>query len=448
MVQCDVENVRMQLINSSNIYYIEGESELLGVIHLLLDEDVRRDSTYLARRIGNRAKRHAKERDQYWLDSEKATLPREEIEESKFWDPIKVLGFTHPETGEIEEIHLANRLYLLREEIKPYLFLVYHCGERPIKITHEAKERLLIPLVNAWNRSLHFEKEGDFETIMDVQSKTINDLILNDVRPLSVLFGFLEEEVMAVLQNCVDCKRYFESVLQVAESDSYYIDESMNHLFRRLFNPSAKEEIDALVYLCHALYFSFLLKYMKSNFDAAVEHQTYACYDNGSLAELKVGDVLISPHFFRTSKVDYNPLQGGYKFIITMEYRQKPFMHRNYLLLNTFGDYMWCPYVKFRVKELLTDKGYLEVFLEFEEDETLPLIFAQVVLNGNPAEAEGPNIKKQRYLRDLISKIEKSQSLSKKVLSNTKLQLAMLEIEMKNYDMTQDLLTSYVKTLQ
>ena len=35
--------------------------------------------------------------------------------------------------------------------------------------------------------------------------------------------------------------------------------------------------------MCQALYFSFLLKYMKSNFDVAVDPITYSCYDNGSL---------------------------------------------------------------------------------------------------------------------------------------------------------------------
>ncbi len=184
-------------------------------------------------------------------------------------------------------------------------------------------------------------------------------MIQNDVRPLSILFSFLEEEVMAVLENCVDNKRYFESVLQVAESDSYAIDESMNHIFRRIFNPRHQAEMDSLVYLCQALYFCFLLKYMKSNFDAAVDPLTYACFDNGSLAEVKVGDVLMCPHFLRSSKTDHNPLKGGYKLIISMNYRRHPFMHRNFLMINTFGDYLWCPYVKFLIKELVTGKGYL-----------------------------------------------------------------------------------------
>ncbi len=65
--------------------------------------------------------------------------------------------------------------------------------------------------------------------------------------------------------------------------------------------------------------------------------------------------------------------------------------------------------------------------MEFEEDETLPLLFEQVVLNGHPANPEPENVKKRRYLGDLISKIESFQTLSKKVLSDTQLQLAVLE---------------------
>ncbi len=113
--------------------------------------------------MANRTKRHAVERDKYWADSEKARLPREEIEESGHWEPLAKLSFQHPETLEQEEITLANKLFLLRENVKPYMFLVYHRAERPVLLPdHARKEALLMPIVKAWSRSLHFEDRAHF----------------------------------------------------------------------------------------------------------------------------------------------------------------------------------------------------------------------------------------------------------------------------------------------